>query len=181
MDGVGMRQLCSSHYGVSRSAYTVSPCPKGRGGADFAGGVLDLGRKCPLQLGGHRIIKTFWEIQSTSGLWRVSQECPMITICCPRFATARCTLSEWHLKRRVTWTSSMTDPFSFGELLTLHTRMGWGSGVVSSWCFCMKLQFMNIPVALESRSVDVEMDAREVREVSSTWMLREWGEFFDRT
>ena len=75
----------------------------------------------------------------------------------------------------------MTDPFSFGELSTLHTRMGWGSGVVSSWCFCMKLQFMNIPVALESRSADVEMDAREVREVSSTWMLREWGEFFDRT
>ena len=42
----------------------------------------------------------------------------------------------------------------------------------------MKLWFMNIPVALESRSADVEMDGREV---SSTWMLREWGEFFDRT
>src|SRR6266436_4320448 len=66
-------------------------------------------------------------------------------------------------------------------LLTLCMRMGWGSGVVSSWCFCTKLQFMNIPVAPESRSVDVEMDAREVREVSLTWMLREWGEFFDRT
>ena len=35
--------------------------------------------------------------------------------------------------------------------------------------------------APESRSVDVEMDAREVREVSSTWMLREQGEFFNRT
>ena len=45
----------------------------------------------------------------------------------------------------------------------------------------MKLWFMNIPVAPESRSTDVETDAREVREVSSTWMLREWGEFFDRT
>ncbi len=45
----------------------------------------------------------------------------------------------------------------------------------------MKLRFMNIPVAPESRSVDMEMDVREVREVSSTWMLREWGEFFDRT
>ncbi len=67
----------------------------------------------------------------------------------------------------------MTDPFSFGELLMLCTRMGWGSGVVSSWCFCMKLQFMNMPVAPESRSVDVEMDASEVREVSLTWMLRE--------
>src|SRR5260221_13874978 len=118
--------------------------------------------------GGHCIIKTFWEIQSTSGLWRVSQECPMITICCLRFATARCALSEWHPKRRVTWTSSMTDPFSFRELSTLHTRTGWGSGVVSSCCLCMKLRFMNITVALESRSADVEMDGREV---SSTWML----------
>src|SRR5258708_28454250 len=59
--------------------------------------------------------------------------------------------------------------------------MGWGSGVVSSWCFCTKLRFMNIPVAPESRSADVETDVREVREVSSTWMLREGGEFFDRT
>ncbi len=67
----------------------------------------------------------------------------------------------------------MTDLFSFGELLTLHMRMGWGSGVVSSWCFCTKLQFMNMPVALESRSADMEMDVREVREVSLTWMLRE--------
>src|SRR5258707_7959854 len=78
-------------------------------------------------------------------------------------------------KQRVIWTSSMTDPFSFGELLTLHTRTGWGSRVVSSWCFCTKLRFMNMPVALESRSADmpVEMDASEVREVSLTWMLRE--------
>ena len=51
--------------------------------------------------------------------------------------------------------------------------MGWGSRAVSSWCFCMKLQFMNMPVALESRSADVEMDVSEVREVSLTWMLRE--------
>src|SRR5258708_11896411 len=48
--------------------------------------------------GGHCIIKTFWETQSTSGLWRVSQACPMITVCCPRFVTARCALSEWCLK-----------------------------------------------------------------------------------
>ena len=71
------------------------------------------------------------------------------------------------------WTSSVTDPFSFGELSTLHTRTGWGSRVVSSWCFCTKLQFMNMPVALESRSMDVETDASKVREMSSTWMLRE--------
>jgi len=74
----------------------------------------------------------------------------------------------------------VTDPFSFGELSTLHMRTGWGSRVASSWCFCMKLQFMNMPVALESRSMDVEMDASEVREVSLTWMLRERGEFLDR-
>ncbi len=74
----------------------------------------------------------------------------------------------------------MTDPFSFAELSMLHMRTGWGRGVVSSWCFCMKLQFMNLPVALESRSMDVEMDVREVKEVSLTWTLREQGEFFDR-
>jgi len=75
----------------------------------------------------------------------------------------------------------MTDPFSFVEPLMLCMRTGWGSKVVSSWCFCTKLQFMNMPVALESRSADVEMDVSEVREVSSTWMLREQGEFLDRT
>src|SRR5258708_31242964 len=101
----------------------------------------------------------------------------MITVCCLRFATARCALLEWHPKRRVTWPSCMTYRFSFGEPSTLCMRTGWGSGVVSSWCFCTKLRFMNIPVAPESRSMDVEMDAREVREVSLTWMLREWGDF----
>ena len=74
----------------------------------------------------------------------------------------------------------MTDPFSFAEPSMLCMRTGWGRGVVSSWCFCTKLQFMNMPVALESRSVDMEMDVREVREVSSTWTLREQGEFLDR-
>src|SRR5260370_36206659 len=144
---------------------------KGRGGEDFHGGGSDLARTHPLQLGGHRIIKTFGETQSTSGLWRVSQECPMITICCPRFATVRCALSEWRPKRRMTWTSSVTDLFSFGEPSMLRTRTGWGSGVVSSWCFCMRLQFMNIPVAPDYRSQDVEMDAREVRDARSTCML----------
>ncbi len=33
--------------------------------------------------------------------------------------------------------------------------------------------FMNILVTLESRSVDVETDVKEVREVSSIWTLRE--------
>src|SRR5260221_14736666 len=92
----------------------MSSCLKGRGGVDFCGGGSDLGRTHPLQLGGHHVIETFWETQSTSRLWRGSQESPMITICCPRFATVRCTLSEWHPKQRVTWTSSMTDLFSLG-------------------------------------------------------------------
>src|SRR5260221_13956475 len=116
--------MCSSHSGVRRIAETVSSCLKGGGGVYFRGGGSDLGRTHLLQLGGHRVIETFWETQSTSGLWRVSQECPMITVCCPRFATARCALSEWRPKRRMTWTSSMTDPFSFGEPSTLHTRKG---------------------------------------------------------
>src|SRR5258706_3793478 len=122
----------------------MSCCRKGGGWADCRGGGSDLARTHPLQLGGHCVIETFWETQSTSRLWRVSQECPMITICCPRFATVRCTLSEWHPKQRVTWTSSMTDPFSFGEPSMSCMRTGWGSGVVSSWCFCTKLRFMNI-------------------------------------
>src|SRR5258706_502305 len=105
----------------------------------------------------------------------------MIIVCCPRFGKVGCAVLEWHPEGRVKGTSSMTDLFSFREPLMLCTRMGWGSGVVSSWCFCTKLWFMNIPVAPESRSTDVEMDAREVREVSSTWMLREQGEFFGRT
>ena len=74
----------------------------------------------------------------------------------------------------------MTDPFSFVELSMLHMRTGWGSRVVSSWCFCTKLWFMNMPVALKSRSADMEMDASKVREVSLTWMLREQGELLDR-
>src|SRR6266446_2168100 len=96
--------------------------PRGDEGVDFHGSGSDLDRTCPLQLGGHRVIKTFWVAQSTSGLWRVSQECLMITICCPRFVTARWALSEWHPKQRVTWTSSVTDLFSFVELSTLRTR-----------------------------------------------------------
>src|SRR5258708_1673993 len=59
---------------------------------------IGFGQNMPIAAGGHRVIETFWETQSTSRLWRVSQECPMITICCPRFATARCALSEWHPK-----------------------------------------------------------------------------------
>ena len=61
------------------------------------------------------------------------------------------------------------------------TQQDWGSGVVSSQCFCTKSQLMNILVAPESKRVEVAMEAREVREVSSTWRLRECGEVFGRT
>src|SRR5258708_8891802 len=114
----------------------ASSCLGGNEGVDLCGGGLDFGRTCPLQLGGHHVIETFWVAQSTSGLWRVSQECPMITICCPRFVTARWALSEGWPKQRVMWTSSMTDPFSFPEPSMLFMRPAWGRGVASSLCFC---------------------------------------------
>jgi len=53
--------------------------------------------------------------------------------------------------------------------------------VVSSQCFCTKSRLMNIPVAPESKRAEVAMEAREVREVSSTWRLRECEEVFRRT
>ncbi len=108
----------------------------------------------------------------------------MITDCCPRLVMANCALSKCHPKCRRVWTSSMMELCSLAEPSTLCNRMGWGSGVVLSWCFCTKSQLMNIPVALESRRVEVAMEVREVREVrevSSTWRLREHGEVFGRT
>src|SRR6266481_634375 len=69
------------------------------------------------------------------------------------------------------WTSSMTDPFSFAEPSTLHTRTGWGRGVVLSLCFCTKLWFMNMLVAPESRSMDLETEAGGVlqQDVDHRW------------
>ena len=45
---------------------------------------------------------------------------------------------------------------------------------------CLKL-VMNILVTPESKRAEVATEAREVREVSSTWRLREHGEVFRRT
>src|SRR6266446_10659987 len=104
----------------------------------------------------------------------------MITDCCPRLVTANWALSECCLKRRRAWTSSMMEPCSLADPSMLHNRMGWGSGVVSSWCFHTKSRLMNILVALESKRAEVAMEVREVREVSSTWRLREHGEVFGR-
>ncbi len=56
----------------------------------------------------------------------------------------------------------------------LLTGTGFGKGQVSSFCFWMKVQLTNIPVALESRRADVEMDCREAVVQSSTAMLRAW-------
>ena len=76
--------------------------------------------------------------------------------------------------------TSVMDPFSFGVPLTLWTGTGFGKGQVSSLCFWTKAQLMNIPVALELRRVDVEMDCREVVVQSSMAMLRAWADL-DRT
>src|SRR5258708_33105427 len=162
--------MCSSHSGVRRIAYTASLGLGG--GSGFS--------THPLQLVGQQVIETFWVVQSTSRLWHNSQGCPMITDCHPRLVMANCALSKCCLKCRRVWTSSMMEPCSLAEPSMLHNRMGWGSGVVSSWCFCTKSQLMNILVALESRRAEVATEAREVREVSSTWRLREHGEVFGR-
>src|SRR5258705_12174870 len=160
----------SSHSGVRRIEYTASPGSSG--GSGFS--------TCPLQPVGQQVIETFWAVQSTSGLWCNSQGCPMITDCCPRLVTANCALSECCLKCRRAWTSSVMELCSLVEPSMLHNRMGWGSGVVLSQCFHTKSQLMNILVALESRRVEVATEAREAREGSSTWRLREHGEVFGR-
>src|SRR5258708_8716632 len=161
----------SSHSGVRSIAYTASP-------GSSSSFVFST---CPLQPVGQWVIKTFWAVQSTSRLWCNSQGCPMITDCHPRLVTANCALSECHLKHRRAWTSSVMEPCSLAEPSMLCNRMGWGSGVISSWCFHTKSRLMNILVALESKRVEVAMEAREVGEVSSTWRLREHGEGFRRT
>src|SRR5258708_39844156 len=163
--------MCSSHSGVRRIAYTASPGLSG--GSGFS--------THPLQPVGQQVIETFWAVQSTSRLWCNSHGCPMITDCCPRLVMANCALSKCCPKHRRVWTSSVMEPCSLVEPSTLCNRMGWGSGVVSSQCFCTKSQLMNILVAPESKRVEVAMEAREVREVSSTWRLREGGEGFGRT
>src|SRR5258708_18438972 len=162
--------MCSSHSGVRRIAYTASLGLSGGSGLST----------CALQLVGQWVIETFWAVQSTSGLWCDSQGCPMITDCCPRLVMANCALSECCLKCRRAWTSSVMEPCSLAEPSTLCNRMGWGSGVVLSQCFCTKSQWMNILVAPESKRVEVATEAREVREVSSTWRLGEHGEVFGR-
>src|SRR5260221_11330524 len=76
-----------------------------------------------------------------------------------------------------TLTSSMMDLFSFRVPSMLWTGTGFGKGWVSSLCFWTKAWLMNIPVVLESRRVDVEMDHREVVVQSSMAMLRAWADF----
>src|SRR5260221_14409682 len=80
----------SSRSGVRRIAYTASL------GLSSGSGFST----CPLQLVGQQVIKTFWSVQSTSGLWCDSQGCPMITYCHPRLVMANCALSECHLECR---------------------------------------------------------------------------------
>src|SRR5258708_29493271 len=98
----------------------------------------------------------------------------MMTVCCPRFVTARCTFSVCWPYWSMTSTPSVMNLFSFGVPLTLWTGTRFGKGWVSSLCFWMKVQLMNNPVAPESRRVDVETDCREVVVQSSMAMLRAW-------
>src|SRR5258707_10131682 len=58
--------------------------------------------------------------------------------------------------------------------------MGFGRGQVSSLCFWAKAQLTNIPVAPESRRVEVEMGHREVVVQSSMLILRVQADL-DRT
>src|SRR5258705_6282796 len=104
----------------------------------------------------------------------------MMMVCCLRLATARCTFSVCWPYWSMTSTSSMMDPFSFRVPSTLWTGTGFGKGQVSSLCFWMKAQLMNIPVVPELRRADVEMDCREVVVWSSMAMLRVWADL-DKT
>src|SRR5258708_38243729 len=74
----------------------------------------------------------------------------------------------------------MMERFSFGVPLTLGTSYGFGRGQVSSLCFLAKAWLTNIPVAPESRRVEVEMEHREVVVQSSMLMLRAQADL-DRT
>src|SRR5260221_11327104 len=85
----------------------------------------------------------------------------MMMVCHPRFATARHAFSMCWPYQSKTSTSSMMDPFLFRVPSTLWTGTGFGKGQVSSLCFWMKAQLMNIPFALESRRADMEMEHRE--------------------
>src|SRR5258708_5666458 len=101
----------------------------------------------------------------------------MMMICCPRFVTMRCAFSVCWPYQSMTSTSSIMDLFSFGVPSTLWTGTGFGKGQVSSLCLWTKVQLMNIPVVLELRRADMEMDHREVVVWSSMAMLRAWADF----
>src|SRR5258707_12557389 len=104
----------------------------------------------------------------------------MMTVCHARFVTVRCTFGMCWPYQSMTLTSSMMDPFSFRVPSTLWTGTGFGKGQVSSLCFWMKAQLMNVLVAPELRRADVEMDHREVVVWSLMAMLRVWADL-DRT
>src|SRR5260370_35963363 len=104
----------------------------------------------------------------------------MMMVCHPRFATARHAFSMCWPYQSKTSTSSMMDAILFRVPSTLWTGTGFGKGQVSSLCFWMKAQLMNVLVAPELRRADVEMDHREVVVRSLTAMLRAWADL-DRT
>ena len=132
-----------------------------------------------LHWGGQQEKVTFWLAQSTLGLWCVSQECLMITNCCPKLVTASLVHSSWDpMHRRA---SSVMKPFSFGVLSMLCTGIGPGREVVSRLCRQTKSRLMNMPVAPESRRADTVMGRREVVGRRFIVRFRERGDFFERT
>ena len=115
---------------------------------------------------------TLWQAQSTSGLWWLSHECPMMTVCHPRLVTARHAFSVCWPYQSITLTSSVIELFLFRVPSTLWMGTGLGRGWVSSLCFWMKIRLTNILVAPESRRAEVETEHREVVVQSSMFMLR---------
>ena len=133
-----------------------------------------------LHWGGQWEKVTFWLAQSTLGLWCVSQECPMITDCCPKLVTASLVHSSWDPMCRRASTSSVMKPFSFRVPSTLCTGISPGRGVVSKLCHQTKSQLMNMPVAPESRRVDTVMGRSKVVGHRFIVRFREQGDFFER-
>ena len=66
------------------------------------------------QRGGQWDILTSPVTQSISGLCFHNQECPRMSFCVPRPVTANRVFSEWVLKWRISSTTSVMEPASFG-------------------------------------------------------------------
>src|SRR5258708_27847390 len=106
-DSLGPGLFCKSLRGGRRGADAFLPFQSEKDHVNrillserWRGGRLSwwgigFGQNTPIAAGGASCHQDLLGDQSTSGLWRASQERPMITVSGPRFATGRCDLSEW--------------------------------------------------------------------------------------